>query len=159
MENWKELPINTRYKVNKYGDILGQKGFILKPGTDTAGYKFVNIHDDKKVFHLSVHRAVALTFIPNPNNYPQVNHIDLDKTNNHVDNLEWCTNKQNHDHSISKPVQMLDIKTGKVVKEFKAVRDVNEYFNAQAHQSVSKCCNNVPYYKTAYGYKWRFKEE
>lgn len=159
MDNWKELPINTRYKVSRYGDVLGQKGTILKPGTDTNGYKFVNIYDNNKAFHLSIHRAVALTYIPNPNNYPQINHIDLDKSNNHVDNLEWCTNKQNFDHNISKPVLMLDIETGEVVKEFKAVRDVNKYFNTHAHQSVSKCCNNVPYYKTAYGYKWKFKEE
>ena len=157
MEEWRELPINSRYKVNINGDVLGQKGAVLKPGVDSKGYKFVNVYDNGKPFHLSIHRAVALTFIPNPNNLPQVNHIDENKQNNHVSNLEWCTNKQNHDYSNSKPVLMIDIETDEIIKEFKAIRDVNDYFGVSAHQSISKCCRNVPRYNTAYGYKWRYK--
>lgn len=157
MDEFKELPIDPRYKVNKYGDIKGLDGRILKQATDTRGYKFVTLNNNYKQFHLSVHRAVALTFISNPLNLPQVNCKDGNKTNNFVDNLEWCTNKYNSHYSNSKKIEMLCKDTGEVVKVFNSVREVDEYFGKEAHQSVSKCCNNVPKYKTAYGYRWRFK--
>ena len=154
---WKELPIDPRYLVSPIGDIKGLDGRILRQASDSKGYKFVTLSKDKVQFHLSIHRAVALTYIPNPLNLPQVNHIDENKTNNFIDNLEWCTNKYNCDHSNSIKVLMIDKDTNEVLKEFNAMRDVDEYFQKQAHQSVSKCCNNVAGYKTAYGYKWRFK--
>lgn len=74
-----------------------------------------------------MHRAVALCYIPNPHNYPQVNHKDENKTNNNVDNLEWCDNKYNSHYSHAKAVLMLDKKTGDVIKRFEALRDVDMY--------------------------------
>lgn len=155
---FKELPIDTRYKVNVNGDIMGLDGRILKQATDSRGYKFVTLNNNYRQFHLSIHRAVALTFIPNPLNLPQVNHKDEDKTNNNVNNLEWCTNKYNADYSNSKKILMLDKNTEEVIKEFNAMRDVDIFLNKEAHQSVSRCCNNIPKYKSAYGYKWKFKD-
>lgn len=69
---------------------------ILKPWIDNRGYKRIELKNKKYL----VHRLVAKQFIPNPKNLPQINHIDSDKTNNRVDNLEWCTNKQNCIHSV-----------------------------------------------------------
>lgn len=155
---WKKLPIDERYLVSNTGLIKGIDGRILKPAIDTRGYKFVTLNNNYKQFHLSIHRAVALCFIPNPNNYPQVNHIDEDKTNNKVENLEWCTNKYNSHYSHSKPVLMIDKNTKKVLKRFEALRDVDIYFGKEVHQSISKCCNNKSKYKTAYGYIWKFEE-
>lgn len=67
----------------------------LKPYRNTGGYLRVNLFKGGKVRHEYVHRMVASAFIPNPENLPVVNHKDADPTNNSVDNLEWCTQKQN----------------------------------------------------------------
>ena len=78
------------------------------------GYNRVNL---KRKSYL-VHRLVAETFIPNPNNFPQVNHIDKDKTNNNVTNLEWCDSQQNNEHSKSKYYQVQNVATGQVEEVF-----------------------------------------
>lgn len=72
---------------------------ILKLCKDKDGYMVVNLYKNKKLYRKSVHRLVAATFIPNIDNKPQVNHIDGDKTNNRVSNLEWCTNSENQHHA------------------------------------------------------------
>lgn len=155
---WKELPIDKRYKVSDTGEIKGLDGRILKQAFDTRGYKFITLNDNYKQFHLSVHRAVALCFIPNPNNLPQVNHKDENKANNTVENLEWCTNKYNSHYSNSKPVLMIDKNSNKVIRRFESLRDIDIYLNKQAHQAVSNVCNHKSKWKTAYRYKWEFEE-
>lgn len=77
-----------------------QYGRILKQSKSRKGYMMVSLVNDKKKFHASAHRLVALAFIPNPLNLPQVNHKDGDKSNNHVDNLEWVTGSENVKHAF-----------------------------------------------------------
>lgn len=71
------------------------KGHILPQQFDRYGYMYVTFGMNGKIVHLKVHRVVAKTFLPNPDNLPQVNHIDNDPTNNRVENLEWCTPEYN----------------------------------------------------------------
>lgn len=71
------------------------KGHILNQQLTKKGYLQVEFGVDGKTIHRKVHRMVAITFIPNPNNYPEVNHIDNDRTNNSASNLEWCTHEFN----------------------------------------------------------------
>lgn len=88
------------YQVTSFGRIycIKRKRF-LKPYVTNKGYARVDlyIHGTRK--HQKVHRLVAQAFIPNPDNKPQINHIDFDKLNNHVENLEWCTNDENQVHA------------------------------------------------------------
>lgn len=79
----------------------GRNG-ILKPAKDNKGYLRVGIMIDGKLSTRKIHRLVALAFIPNPENKPQVNHIDGNKLNNNHNNLEWSTNKENSNHAIKK---------------------------------------------------------
>lgn len=72
-----------------------EKGKILKQGLNKNGYLRVAFRKDSKLVNKSVHRLVAQTFIPNPDNLPEVNHKDNNKLNNSVSNLEWCSHKYN----------------------------------------------------------------
>jgi hypothetical protein len=92
------------YQVSTFGNVRSNsnqvKGKNMKPVT-VGGYLRVKLckgHSKKPFF---IHRIVADAFIPNPESKPQVNHIDLDKTNNHVSNLEWCTPSHNIRHSYA----------------------------------------------------------
>lgn len=92
--------IRTKDRVVTYknGRKHFYKGRALKQHLDRYGYLYVSFHVNGKTVNLKVHRIVAIMFIPNPNNYPQVNHIDNDRTNNVISNLEWCTNQYNQDY-------------------------------------------------------------
>lgn len=108
---WRQIEgFDNRYFVSSNGDInvpfridtIGHKRaeHILLPSEDRCGYLFVRLFSNKKYYNLFVHRLVAIAFIPNPNNYNQINHIDGNKQNNNKINLEWCTNGQNFQHAI-----------------------------------------------------------
>lgn len=93
---WKQF--NTKYEISEYGDVKNIKtNRLLKPDLHYKGYL--------RVFHLGsrdyIHRIVATLYIDNPNNYPQVNHKDGNKLNNHYSNLEWCTAKYNNEHALT----------------------------------------------------------
>lgn len=104
-EIWRTIFENERYEVSTYGRVRTLVGryrnvSILKQ-SNKDGYLIVNLKHNKK--H-RVHRLVAIAFIPNTENKPEVNHIDGNKKNNHIDNLEWCTRLENelHKHEMIK---------------------------------------------------------
>ena len=92
------LTLNNKYEIHNNGIIIKLKTnqpikqYIHK----TKGYIFVSLNNSSVLLH----RVIAKTFIPNPNNYPEVNHIDGNKLNNDISNLEWCTAKQNTQHAV-----------------------------------------------------------
>ena len=90
----------TRYFVTSEGDVYNDKGHKMALKENEDGYLVLKIFVDGKAVYPGVHTLVATAFIPNPDNLPQVNHIDGDKTNNCVNNLEWVTAKDNVRHSI-----------------------------------------------------------
>ena len=95
---------NSNYAVSTLGTVYNLKtGRELKLITDKDGYHIVNIYIDKKMYTKRVHRLVAEAFITNSkeSTATQVNHIDADKTNNRVENLEWCTPRENIHHAFA----------------------------------------------------------
>jgi hypothetical protein len=94
---------DTDYYVTETGEVFSgkfDKLKKLKPSDNSRGYLQVYLMIDGKQINKSIHRLVGETFIPNPENYPQINHIDGNKLNNHVSNLEWCTGSDNIKHAI-----------------------------------------------------------
>lgn len=87
------------YEIDEYGNVYRNKN-KLKPQVHNKGYLRVYLSKNGKVSKKYIHRLVAETFIPNPNNLPQVNHIDGNKKNNNVNNLEWVTSKENIIHAF-----------------------------------------------------------
>ena len=99
-EEWRTISCFERYQVSNLGRVKSyaqdKSGKILTLSADHKGYKVVSLYNDNGYRKtIKVHRLVAMAFLPNPNNLPEVNHKDEDKTNNCVDNLEWCTCEYN----------------------------------------------------------------
>ena len=113
----KRHPIYTDYSVTNSGEVISHKrGKDRQLGhyTNGKGYRHVALSHNGKSVTVRVHRLVAETFIPNPHNLPQVNHIDEDKLNNCIDNLEWITARDNQIHSNGKHYIIEHIASGTI---------------------------------------------
>ena len=182
-EIWKDVVgFEGLYKVSNKGNVFsverkdsqGQKrgGRTLKPTYHTDGYLKLDLYKNGMRKTKTVHRLVADTFIPNPNNYLEINHKDEIKTNNNVANLEWCTSKYNKNHGdrtekarqkLSKRVKAVNIETGEVIT-FNSTMEAGH--KGYDNGAVSKACRGV--YKqpngkligdgrTYRGHKWSYE--
>ena len=192
MEVWKEISgYNERYEVSNYGRVRSndmivngrlqnchnKKGRILKPHTDKEGYKGVVLCVNQKRKTFRLHRLVAAAFIPNPDNLPEIDHIDGNRANNDATNLRWCTRKQNlnyqkainnkretmkkvntwfkktgKDNHNAKPVYQYDLE-GNFIKKWDCIHDAQRCgFN---HGNIISCCKGrLKHYKK---YIWRYE--
>lgn len=102
-ELWKTLEEDSRYEISNLGNVRVKSTKKLRKffSSKTSKYLSVTIHQQGKTKNFLVHRLVAKYFVPNPDNKPQVNHIDFNHLNNQADNLEWVTAKENHTHSVN----------------------------------------------------------
>lgn len=180
MEVWKEIPnYEGFYEVSNYGKVRSitrktqfgvgyrvYKGKELKLQADKDGYKRVALHKEGKQKRFFVHRLVGLCFIDNPENKPVINHIDGDKANNYVENLEWVTRSENdihafdtglrapHDGGTSRKVVQMDKDTLEVLGEYKSMSEASRETGISVPM-ISYCCNGK--IKTAKGFVWKFK--
>ena len=172
-EEWKDIKdYEGLYQVSNWGKILSLnyrntgKPRLMNTGTDKDGYLVVYLSKNGEDKLCKVHRLVAQTFIPNPDNLPQVNHKDEDKTNNRVENLEWKSPKDNSNHGTrtervakanangirSKPVLQFSL-SGDLIREWPSIGECGR--NGFSKGNVWSCCNGkLPHYK---GYIWRYK--
>jgi hypothetical protein len=99
MEKWKSIK-GTKYLVSDQGRVMNKKGKILKTPLNTYGYPTAYLWTDGRAQACLLHRLVAIAFIPNPDQKPEVNHKDGNKLNSKRSNLEWNTRRENIDHAV-----------------------------------------------------------
>lgn len=183
-EIWKDIQgYEGLYQVSNLGRVKSLK----RLSNDRGGYRTIeekikntrSCRKDYQIINLSkngtfktyrLHRLVAETFIPNHNNYPQVNHIDGNKQNNCVSNLEWCNNSYNQKHAYfnklnkrryaefnpnSKKVNQYDL-DGNFIKTWNSIIEASTKLNIK-HSGICSCCIGI--YKTSGGYKWKYTDK
>jgi isopenicillin N synthase-like dioxygenase len=99
---WKKINYMPNYLISNFGDVINIKTNKTLKHQIKKGYHRLEVTTIYGRKHFFVHRLVAKAFIPNPENKPQVNHINGNKNDNSVENLEWCTNYENAHHAIDK---------------------------------------------------------
>lgn len=167
------------YQVNNFGEVKSlvrpmtngkgnyyRKEKLLKPIIQNNGYFTVTLYKNKKDTIYYIHKLVAQAFIPNPDNLPCVNHKDENKTNNNVDNLEWCSYNYNNNYGTrneaiskamtnnllqSKPV--ICVETGIVYPSMQEVERLLKIHNSH----ICACCKGKR--KRAGGYHWKYAKE
>lgn len=118
----KKIPNYSNYSATYDGRIYNHSTYkFMMFSKMPEGYLRLNIKNDGGQKKFLVHRLIALTFIPNPENKPQVNHIDSNKSNNCVKNLEWITNKENRNHSLKQYKTLSIIPKNYSIKDFRQV--------------------------------------
>lgn len=181
-ELWKDVVgYEGRYQVSSLGRVRSVTRIVNRPMGSTRlveskilslqksnlGYlRIILIDKNHKAKTCSVHRLVALAFIPNPNNFPMVNHKDENKENNFVENLEWCdaaynvsygTAIQRRSEKRRRKVEMIDKYSGKVLKVFDSVQEASKETGI-SRQLITDVCMKRPKKYTAGGYIWRYAD-
>ena len=158
MEIWKDIEgTEGQYQISNKGRARSQiilkdgsiKSTMLKYQRDKKGYCRLRVTIAAKKYGFKIHREVAKAFIPNPEEKPQVNHIDGNKGNNRVENLEWVTNSENCKHAIDnglwenqrnadrkkRPIMAINIETGETIS-FESVSEAEKKLNTRHISAV-----------------------
>lgn len=165
-EIWKDIINDNNYMISNLGNVYSKRNkIILKPYKTRKGYLRIMLSNRKRYL---VHRLVAQAFISNSNDLPQVNHIDGNKQNNCVNNLEYCTQSENMQHCLKTGLRIMP--KGKEVYNARAILqyDINNNFikewdciqDAQRELNlhhISECCYGKR--KKCGNFIWKFKEE
>lgn len=151
------------YEVSNLGRVRNiESGRVLKPRLHRDGYLVHGLYGYDKRKFLFLHRIIATAFIDNPEEKPCVNHIDENKLNNDLSNLEWCTVRENNIHGtrikriaekLSQKVIQLDLNDN-ILNVFESMRQA-ERETGIPNGNINRCCNGER--KSAGGYKWRRK--
>ena len=168
MEIWHDIEgYEGLYQISNKGRVKSlYKGSerILKPRLNSSGYYFITLCNDSVSKQFQLHRLVAQAFIPNLYNKPQVNHLDENKLNNCVNNLEWVTAKENNNYGTRNeritgrpfiPILQYS-KDGEFIKEWPSALEVKRVLGIH-NTSIIQCCKGK--YKSSGGFVWKYKEE
>ena len=161
---WRTITEASNYEVSTNGQVRDRTTKkILKARLSKNGYLQVSIKIDatQKFCNRYIHRLVALHFIQNPNNKREVNHIDGNKENNTLSNLEWVTSSENQKHrhlignkkTSNRHIGMFN-KKGEMVKDFNSILEAVAYFNKTSRVNIDNALQGKQY--TAYGYVWKY---
>lgn len=167
-EVWKKLKfVHKKYYVSNFGRVKNIKYYkngeptIMKTILNNCGYEKVRFRIDGKNKEYSIHRLVAIAFIPNPENKPEVNHKNGVKTDNRVDNLEWNTRSENRLHCVDvlgknkgKEVNQYSL-DGKFIKTWLSSRIIENELGFKKDY-IRGCCRGKQ--KTSYGFIWEYKK-
>ena len=150
------------YGITSCGKVYSYKSKkFLKPKHNVNGYLMVALYRDGQKKWYKVHRLVAMTYIPNPDNLPQVNHKDENKANNCLQNLEWCdasyntnygTRNEKVSNKLKKPILQCTL-DGEFVREWSSATDVGK----EVMTNIRNCLRGKQ--KTAYGFIWKYKDD
>ena len=154
-----QISSKGRVKQLAYTDAKGnkRKEKIMQNKSDKDGYQFIALTKNYKRNYFKIHRLVAYMFIPNPENKTQVNHIDEDKLNNNIGNLEWSTPKENNNHGtrnkriakkLCKPVYCITNNT-----TYESALQAAEKLQLH-HSNITSCCKGK--YKSTGGYQFKY---
>ena len=150
-------------KVPKWDGERTVKERILKPCVTGSGYLYVNLYAGGRTRMFYVHRLVCQAFHDNPDNKPQVNHLNEDKTDNRACNLEWCTAEENTNFgtrtersrkTLSKPVGQYT-RDGELIRIWSSAREAQRQAGFNQSNISKVACGK---YKQAYGCIWRYVE-
>ena len=172
-EDWKPVVgFEAEYQVSNLGRVRRMpKGTIKTATKNHAGYERVELWKENKGRKFSVHRLVAEAFIPNPEHKPEVNHLDENKSNNRADNLEWCTNVENHQYGTvneriskaltnhakrSKPVDAFDDE-GNLLHSFPSIKEASRSLGI-SDSDITQCCKGNPRNPHVGGLVWKYRE-
>ena len=178
-KEYRPIPGFSKYGISKDGEIKTFKTGHIKTLclNQNSQYYVVNLYNDEgKACRPLVHRLVALTYLPNPNNLPQVNHKDENKFNNNVDNLEWCSISYNLTYgtrlsrvqkaTLGKPkprekqLGLIQIHPTDniVIDVFKGAKYAAEAIHMASITQIRDVANHKQYRHTAGGYRWEYIE-
>lgn len=172
------------YKISTYGNVMSLnynhtgKSKLMQPTIDKDGYERIGFSVNGKKKYFYIHRLVAIAFIKNPNNLPKINHKDMSPdlknnipVNNHVENLEWCTNqynntygdriekakqtkKEKNSYGAGKTVYQYDL-NGNLIKIWNSVMDIQRTLGF-GESGIRGCCYGR--LKKCYGFIWKYRE-
>lgn len=164
MEVWKDIPqYEEVYQASNLGNVRNKtNGNVLKSYDNGSGYLFVRLSMNGKKTNFYIHRLVAELFIPFEDGKNSVNHIDGNKNNNCVTNLEWCTHSENQYHAYihglnkhpTKEILQCDLH-GNIIKRWASIKEASETLKINKN-NISSCC--VGRRNKAGNHIWKFKE-
>lgn len=155
------IPIDgyESYKIDRYGNVYNKNKLVLKQEESNNGYMRVSLSNKQKHKKFLVHRLVAIAFIPNDNNFDQVNHKDKNKKNNFVENLEWCDCLYNLNYSnvIEKAsvAKFRKIKCNETGEVFDSIKEATNKYNLSSSNIIA-CCNGRR--KKCGGFTWSYQK-